>query len=105
MEFEFRDIEHFKDSFNEPKILAQISSLYVDAVQEAYKKKQNKAFICTFAIESHNPKGKILVEAEKKEWLNGLKKCVDHFFNYNMTDEGLDTMLLIKKIENDSTGI
>jgi hypothetical protein len=105
MEFEFRDIEHFKESFGEPKILAQISSLYVSAVQEALEKNKNKAFVCAFKINPQKSNNKILVEVEREYFLDGLKKCVNHFFNYNMVDDGLDTMLLIKKIENDSTGI
>ena len=68
-----------------------------ESIQEALKKKKKSALI--FEIEVEGLESSFEVSLTHKEWTSALENCLQHYEEWEMGDDAIDTYLLLKELK------
>jgi len=98
---ELHSLAEFDAIFKEKSV--EITKSIQQDIQEALRSGSKSASLFEIEIEEL---GTVLeVSLPKHQWTIALGNCLEHFREWNMVDDEIDTYLLIKELKNESTTI
>ena len=68
-----------------------------EGIEEAMKNKKKTALL--FEIEIEGVDSAFEISLTSKEWVTALENCLKHYEEWEMSDEAIDTYLLIKELK------
>lgn len=68
-----------------------------EGIEEAMKNKKKTALL--FEIEIEGVDNAFEISLTSKEWVTALENCLKHYEEWEMSDEAIDTYLLIKELK------
>lgn len=68
-----------------------------EGIEEAMKNKKKTALL--FEIEIEGVDNAFEISLTSKEWVTALENCLKHYGEWEMSDEAIDTYLLIKELK------
>lgn len=68
-----------------------------EGIEEAIKNKKKTALL--FEIELEGMDTSFEISLTSKEWIIALENCLKHYGEWEMSDEAIDTYLLIKELK------
>ena len=68
-----------------------------EGIEEAMKNKKKTALL--FEIELEGMGTSFEISLTSKEWVTALENCLKHYGEWEMSDEAIDTYLLIKELK------
>ena len=93
--FEFKDMGEFTESFSERT--PRMTLLIAKSISEAVKAKKKTANMFEVSIEGGDTSFEISLP--KSQWETALGACLKYFEEWEMSDEAIDTYLLLKKVK------
>ena len=69
-----------------------------EGIEEAMKSKKKTALL--FEIELEGMDTSFEISLTSKEWVTALENCLKHYGEWEMSDEAIDTYLLIKELKD-----
>lgn len=92
----FNSIEELASFFGSKEGLIKNSKQILESVAEGYAK--NISVVELFSIDLYEEEAEISIKLEKSQWEVALRSCLEYFEEYELSDESIDTYLLLKKI-------
>lgn len=94
-------LNEFSDMFREKDV--EMTTSIRDSIQEALD--QNKRTANLFEVEFEGVETIIEISLPKSQWKIALENCLKHFHEWEMSDDEIDTFLLLKKLKEDNSNI
>ena len=93
---QIQSLEELNDIFKEKSV--DMTTNIRDSIQEAFASKNKTAFL--FEIEVDGMDTSFEISITTKEWETALHNCLNHFREWQMVDDEIDTWQLIQKIKS-----
>ncbi len=92
----YRNQEEFAQAFK--KNSNDITDLMVEGISESYKNKKRSAQLFTISFEDEDEYS-FEVSLPSNQWVLALEQCLKNYESWEMSDEIIDTYLLIKEVK------
>jgi hypothetical protein len=89
-------IEDFGQLFKEKTI--EMTNTIKDSIQEAVTQKRKTANL--FEVEIDGIETVMGISLGKNQWIDALETCLKHYEEWQLSDDAIDTYLLIKELKN-----
>jgi hypothetical protein len=93
---QIQSLEQLENIFRERSV--DMTNNIREGIQEAMSKKKKTAIL--FQIEMDGMDTSFEISLTSKEWLTALENCLKHYSEWEMSDEAIDTYLLIKQLKS-----
>jgi hypothetical protein len=94
---EIESLEELEAMFKEKSV--EMTTTIKESIQEAYNGKKKTALL--FEIQIDGVDSAFEISVTKKEWIVALENCLRHFEEWEMSDDAIDTFLLIKTLKDE----
>lgn len=92
---QIESLEELEGIFREKSV--DMTNNIREGIQEAIKNKKKTALL--FEIELNGMDTSFEISLTSKEWITALENCLKHYGEWEMSDEAIDTYLLIKELK------
>jgi len=95
---EIEDLQELEQIFREKSV--DMTDNIREGIEEAMKSGKKTALL--FEIEMEGIDTSFEISLTSKEWIIALENCLKHYEEWEMSDEAIDTFLLIKELKDKS---
>jgi hypothetical protein len=95
---EIEDLQELEQIFREKSV--DMTNNIREGIEEAMKSGKKTALL--FEIEMEGIDTSFEISLTSKEWIIALENCLKHYEEWEMSDEAIDTFLLIKELKDKS---
>ena len=95
---EIEDLQESEQIFREKSV--DMTNNIREGIEEAMKSGKKTALL--FEIEMEGIDTSFEISLTSKEWIIALENCLKHYEEWEMSDETIDTFLLIKELKEKS---
>jgi hypothetical protein len=95
---EIEDLQELEQIFREKSV--DMTNNIREGIEEAMKSGKKTALL--FEIEMEGIDTSLEISLTSKEWIIALENCLKHYEEWEMSDEAIDTFLLIKELKDKS---
>lgn len=92
---QIQSLEELDQIFRERSV--DMTNTIREGIEQAIKNKKKTALL--FEIEVEGTDMTFEISTTRKEWLTALENCLKHYEEWEMSDEAIDTYLLIKELK------
>ena len=92
---QIESLEELEQIFREKSV--DMTNNIKEGIEEAIKNKKKTALL--FEIEIEGVDSAFEISLTSKEWITALENCLKHYGEWEMSDEAIDTYLLIKELK------
>jgi len=92
---QIESLEELEGIFREKSV--DMTNNIREGIEEAMKAKKKTALL--FEIELDGMDTTFEISLTSKEWITALENCLKHYGEWEMSDEAIDTYLLIKELK------
>jgi hypothetical protein len=93
---QIESLEELENIFRERSV--DMTNNIREGIEEAMNSSKKTAIL--FNIEMEGMDTSFEISLTSKEWLTALENCLKHYSEWEMSDEAIDTYLLIKKLKS-----
>lgn len=92
---QIESLEELEEIFREKSV--DMTNNIKEGIEEAMKNKKKTALL--FEIQVEGLENIFEISLTSKEWIIALENCLKHYGEWEMSDEAIDTYLLIKELK------
>lgn len=92
---QIESLQELEEIFREKSV--DMTNNIREGIEEAMKNKKKTALL--FEIEMDGIDSTFEISLTSKEWITALENCLKHYGEWEMSDEAIDTYLLIKELK------
>lgn len=92
---QIESLQELEEIFREKSV--DMTNNIKEGIEEAIKNKKKTALL--FEIEIEGVGNAFEISLTSKEWVTALENCLKHYGEWEMSDEAIDTYLLIKELK------
>lgn len=92
---QIESLQELEEIFREKSV--DMTNTIKEGIEEAMKNRKKTALL--FEIQIEGLENIFEISLTSKEWITALENCLKHYGEWEMSDEAIDTYLLIKELK------